>query len=122
MLCAKIDAAAMGRHAEHITVSPFMAMVYLEKFAQANAINGMGREAANALTDAQLRFPLVAASIGIDGTTLWDVAQVVIQKYLEWCHMAGGVETVRLGAKKAIRESASVEAANAAYEAAKWTA
>lgn len=121
-LCSRVDSIAESVRARFATSQPGLTMTYQEKFAQANAIDALGQEQANGLTAVQAAgsFPIVAASVGIEATTLWDVAQLVIQKYHQWSQIAAQIERARLGGKKAINESASAEAAVAAYEAITW--
>lgn len=121
-LLASVDNTAESMRSQRATPYAGQAMTYQEKFAQANAIYALGMEQANALTPEQAAqsFPIVAASIGIEGATLWDVAQLVLTRFQEWAIFAGQIERARLSGKKAINESASVEAANAAHEAIQW--
>lgn len=121
--CAAIDNTAEEIRARYATPHAGMVMTYQEKFACANAVDQMGKEAANALSlnEATQKFAVLAASVGVEAETLWDCAQVVITKYNQWTMLANAIERTRLSAKKSINESASVEAALAAFEDAKWT-
>lgn len=121
-LCQEVDDRAESIRAIYATSQAGMAMTYQEKFAQANAVDALGEAVANALTTEQAlaAFPIVAASIGIEAPTLWAAAQLVIGKYQEWSLLASAIERARLGGKKSINESASVEAAVAAFEAIQW--
>lgn len=119
---AKIDADAEHARLKYITPGDGMQMTYREKFEQAQGVNAMGEAAANALTQNERRsqFPTLTAGIGIDGATLWAVAQIVLTKYAEFAQISFVIESTRLGAKKAIGEAANEAAVKAAYEAATW--
>jgi len=121
-LCAKVDSAAEAIRANHSTAHASLAMTYQEKFAQANAVDSMGQDAANALTSDQvvLSFPILAASVGVEAATLWDAAQKVIAKYQEWSQLSASIERVRLIAKRDINAANTVGAAQAVYEAITW--
>lgn len=122
-LAAAIDEQAEKIRGKYATTQAGMTMTYQEKFACANAVNAMGKEAANALSleQATQMFAVLAASIGVEKPTLWECSELVISKYQQWAALAHQIERTRLSAKKAINDSASVEAALAAYEAVTWT-
>ena len=122
-LLAWVDAAAEMVRLKYITPGAGMAMTYAEKFAQAQYVNAQGEQAANALTEAerQAQFPTLSASVGLEAATLWDCATLVLTKYAAFAQLSMVIERTRLSAKKAIAAAATVEEANAAYEAVKWT-
>lgn len=120
---AKVDAAAEAERLKYITPGDAMQMTYREKFEQAQGVNAMGEAAANALTEQQrlAQFPTLAASIGLEGVTLWGVAHVVLTKYTQFAALSYSIERTRLSGKKAISDASSAEAVKAAYEAITWT-
>ena len=122
-LCTSVDDQAEAIRGKYATTQAGMTMTYQEKFACANAVNAMGKEAANALSqeEATQMFAVLAASIGVERPTLWECSELVISKYQQWAALAHQIERTRLSAKKAINDSASVEAALAAHEAVTWT-
>lgn len=122
-LKALIDADAERRRLAYITPGAGMAVTYDEKHAQARAVALLGEEAANALTEEQRadQFPVLSASVGIEGATLWDCSALVIARYEAFADLAGVIERTRLTAKKAISDASDVAAARAAYEAVAWT-
>lgn len=121
-LKARIDADAELTRIQYITGGFGMALTYLEKHNQANAVHDMGEAAANALSedDRRRQFPTLAASVGIEAATLWDCAQLVIARYEAWADLSYTIERVRLLAKKLISEASDAAAAQAAYEAVTW--
>lgn len=123
-LCAEVDAMAEYIRTKYATTQAGLAMTYQEKFAQANAVDAMGQDAANALTPEQMAasFPILAASVGIESDTLWGVAQIVITKYQQWSQLAALIERTRLMGKRDINAASTREAAQAVYGALTWPA
>lgn len=120
-ILAFLEMAADAQRARHITPGSTMGAVYAEKAAEAIAVDAMGRDAANALPgNGSDMFPLLAASVGIEGETLFDVAELIGSRAEETVTALAAIERVRLQAKKAIKESASIEEAKAIYEAIQW--
>jgi hypothetical protein len=101
-----------------------MDAIYAEKFAEAQAVAAMDETQRNAMSpsDVAAVFPLVAASIGIDGPDAVSVAGVFLFKGAETLKALGGGERIRLSAKRAISAAQTVEDANAIYEAISWPA
>ena len=118
----KVDADAERTRLQWITPGDGMALTYKEKHEQAQAVEAMGEAAANALSqvDREARFPTLAASVGIEASTLWGCAVLVIQRYEQFAALSGTIERARLGGKKAISDASDGAAANAAYEAITW--
>ena len=105
-----IDRDAEAMRARFITSGAGMAMTYQEKLAQARA----------ALADAQLlegEYPLLEASIGIEGDSVMVVAALVINRYNLWVQAASVIETWRLSSKAAIDEATTIEALRAVMNA-----
>lgn len=118
----RIDADAERIREQYVAVGTCMAMTYIEKHNQAQAIDALGQTAANALTPEQrvAQYPTLAASVGIEGATLWDCAQLVIAKYEEWATLSNTIETIRLTGKKSVSDASDAAAVQAAYEAISW--
>lgn len=104
----EIDLAAEAERLKYITGGAGQAMTYSRKLEEARAA------AAEEEPDAQ-NYPLLAASVGIDGATVAAVAQVVLGMDAAWTVIGAAIETVRLAAKKAI-DDAEDEAAVRAVE------
>lgn len=117
-----IDADAEAARSQHVTLGAGMALVYQEKMAQATEIDRMGEAEANVLSedDRNAHFPIVAASVGIEAETLWDCAQLVLQKFAETSAALHLIERQRLTAKKAVNAAATKAEVTAAYEAIRW--
>lgn len=121
-LCAKVDDAAEAERLKYITPGSGMVLTYQEKFAQAVAVEQMGEEAANAMTENQrlLDFPILSASVGIEAETLWDCAVLVRERYTLFAQLANGIERTRLHGKAQMRAATTVDGVRAAYEALRW--
>lgn len=117
-----VDMDAEAVRLKYITPGAGMAMTYQEKHAQARAVVQIGQAAANALTESERedQFPTLSASVGIEGVTLWDCAQIVIQRYEAFADLSRVIERTRLQGKKAISDASDAASARAAYEAIAW--
>ena len=90
-----IDEAAERVRARVVTPGAGQAMVYERKAQEAEALQeDPDPQSAD--------YPILAASVGIEGATLADVAAVVIARRDAWRALAGQVEAVRLTAKQAV--------------------
>lgn len=87
-----VDAAAERARLQFITPGAGQAMTYLRKLEEARAQQAGGPGP----------FPLLAATIGIDGPNLAAVAAVCVAMGDAWANIAAAIETTRLGAKAAI--------------------
>ena len=121
-LLVAVDEAAERVRLRYITPGPGMVMTYQEKHAQARAVDGLGQGAANALSaqEAQAQFPTLAASVGIEAATLWDCAQLVIQRYEAFATLSYGIEQARLQGKAAVAAATTAAEAQAAHDAVTW--
>lgn len=119
---AKVDADAEAARLRFITPGSGMAMTYQEKHAQARAVDGLGEEAANALSEPERidQFPTLSASVGIEAPTLWGCAQIVIARYEYFADISAVIERSRLQGKKSISDASDAAAVQAAYEAITW--
>jgi hypothetical protein len=121
-LKATVDADAERVRLRYITPGVGQSMTYLEKHNQAVAVEAMGQDSANALSehDRTAQFPTLAASVGIEAATLWDCAQIVVQNYEAWAALSNQIERTRLMSKRSISLASDAAAAQAAYEAITW--
>lgn len=92
---AAVDAAAEAARLTWITPGSGQAMVYQAKVEEAADL--VGRGGGNAED-----YPLLAASIGIEGATVADVAAAVLAVRAQWLALAAAIERARLGAKHAL--------------------
>jgi hypothetical protein len=118
--CATIDTAAETARLRYLTPGSGQAAVYLAKDDEARRVADDPAASAD-------RYPLLAASIGIerglDGApaqTVADVAAIVLASATAWRQAAAQIERVRLGAKAAIGEAADVTAIGAVLAGLTW--
>lgn len=103
-LKAAIDAAAERERLKYITGGAGQAMTYARKVEQAKAVL--------AATDPQpADYPMLAASIGIDGDDLVAVASIIVALDAAWELVGGAIEAARLAAKRAVDLAEDAEAA-----------
>lgn len=123
-VCLLIDQEAEAHRLRYLTPGLGQARVYAEKAVEAQEIDRMGAEAADALTAAQREamFPAVSASVGIEAPTLSASAALVLQHYAADALRNGAIERARLAAKKAVRAATTLEDKTAAWQAIKWPA
>jgi len=110
---AEIDAEAERQRLRWITPGAGQAMTYSRKVGEAKAV-----QAADEPEPAD--YPLLAASIGIDGEDIETVAATVIAMDAAWAQIGAAIEGARLAAKRAIDLAANAEAAAAVVPA--WPA
>ena len=112
-LCSKVDAIAEQIRLKYLTPGSGQSMVYQEKAIEALAI----QNDSNPTND---KYPVLAASLGIEGSSLLDVANLVLSVRSTWVTIATAIETTRLGGKANINAAMTTIAANAAYNAIVW--
>lgn len=118
----EIDDAAENIRLRYITPGAGMALTYQEKFAQAQAVQAMGEEAANAMSqaDRELQFPTLSASVGIEAQTLWACAALVLERYTQFAALSFAIERARLSGKAAVAAASTVQGVQEAREAIAW--
>lgn len=118
----QVDQRAEERRLQHITPGDGMAMVYREKFEEAQGVRRMGEDAANQLDETQRKeqFPLLAASIPTEAATLWKIASLVADKAEAWADTSYGIEKTRIDGKAVIDAATTVEDAHSAYASISW--
>lgn len=67
-------------------------------------------------------YPILQASVGIEASTIGEVADLVMTREREWVVVSAAIEAVRLGAKAAVDLAETIEAANAAASDVVWPA
>ncbi|TWD54493.1 hypothetical protein FB480_103404 [Agrobacterium vitis] len=112
-LKARIDKLAEVERLKYITGGVGQAMTYQQKAAEAIAYLAATNPVAK-------DYPLLSAEVGLTGKTLSDVATTVKAAFEQWQLIGAAVEKVRLGAKKAIGEAKTSEAAQAVFDAVVW--
>ncbi|UXU07194.1 hypothetical protein [Agrobacterium tumefaciens] len=94
-LKAEIDAQAETERLRYITPGEGQALTYQRKTEEAKRATEVSVPSAS-------DYPLLAASIGIDGTTIKEVADVVIRQDAAWALLGAEIERTRLTAKRNI--------------------
>lgn len=102
-----VDLAAEDERAKYITPGSGQAMTYQQKASEAVMLED---DPAPDPAD----YPLLLAEVGITAPTLAEVGVVVRQAHGAWILLGAQIEAVRLGAKKAIDEAETPEAATTA--------
>lgn len=103
-LRAAVDGAAERCRSQWLTPGAGQAMVYLRKADEARALVAGGPGP----------FPLLAASVGIEGEDQAAVAALVIAREAAWVQIGAQIEALRLAAKVAIEQAEDEVAARAA--------
>ena len=105
-LKAAIDAQAERERLKYITPGAGQAMTYSRKVEQAKTVL--------AASDPQpADYPMLAASIGIDGADIVAVANTVVAMDAAWETIGAAIEAARLAAKRFIDETEDETAARA---------
>ncbi|HWJ72604.1 MAG TPA: hypothetical protein VNX29_05485 [Kaistia sp.] len=102
-----IDAEAERQRLRYITAGAGQAMTYARKTEEAKAASADATPTAEA-------YPLLAASVGIDGADIAAVAAVVLAMDAQWSVIGAAIEAARLSAKKAVTEAADEATARSA--------
>ncbi len=106
-LRAGIDAEAELQRLRYITGGAGQAMTYARKTEEAKA-------ASVDLAPTAEAYPLLAASVGIDGADIAEVAAVVLAMDAQWSIIGAAIEAARLAAKKAVSDAGDEASARAA--------
>ncbi|MBH9981785.1 hypothetical protein H3S89_03115 [Bartonella sp. B10834G6] len=123
-LKARVDVAAEKERLKYITNGVGQSMTYTEKFNQ--AVDYSKKYAAhiadpkNVTTPDENEYPLLRASIGIDGSSMIEVAETVTYAFAIWEKIGAAIEGIRLKAKAAIADAKTEEAAQAVFASIKW--
>lgn len=120
----QIDVAAENERLKYITAGVGQSMTYQTKFEQ--AVDYSKKYAAhtadpkNVTTPDENEYPLLRASIGIDGSSMIEVAETVTYAFALWEKIGAAIEGIRLKAKAAIADAKTEEAAQAVFASIKW--
>lgn len=123
-LKARVDVAAEKERLKYITNGVGQSMTYQTKFEQ--AVDYSKKYAAhqadpkNVTTPDENEYPLLRASIGIDGSSMIEVAETVTYAFAIWEKIGAAIEGIRLKAKAAIADAKTEEAAQAVFASIKW--
>ncbi|MBI4804472.1 MAG: hypothetical protein HY795_04470 [Desulfovibrio sp.] len=110
---ATIDAQADALLAPYMTLTPGRAMTYMAKEAQATAFLA-------ATNPNPADYPLIAGEVGITADTPKAVAETILSMSRAWHAMGALIETVRLTAKKRVREAQTPDAVQVILDGITW--
>lgn len=119
-----VDTAAENERLKYITAGVGQSMTYQTKFEQ--AVDYSKKYAAhqadpkNVTAPVENEYPLLRASIGIDGSSMIEVAETVTYAFALWEKIGAAIEGIRLKAKAAIGEAKTEEEAQAVFASIKW--
>jgi len=111
--CDVVDARAETERLKYITPGSGQAMTYQQKADEARRF-----VAAEAPVAAD--YPMLSGEVGVTADDIAGVAAVVKAAHEGWQVIGAAIEGVRLRAKKAINQAATVEDAEAAAGAVAW--
>lgn len=112
-LQTKVDQKAEAIRNTYLTTGSGQAMVYQRKSEEATRLQtDENPDPAN--------YPILSATVGIEGATIQEVAALVIATTNAWLPIAAAIETARLGGKAKIEAAASLNDANVAFDAIQW--
>lgn len=112
-LADRVDAIAEAVRLQFVTPGAGQAMVYRAKQEEALAFKA-------AASPIAVDFPLLSASVGIEGATIGDVADKVLATAKAWTAIAAQIETARLKAKNDLKSATDEPSANAIVAAINW--
>ncbi|MBB4017395.1 hypothetical protein GGR16_002424 [Chelatococcus caeni] len=112
-LLAAIDEDAEREYQRFIVPGTGHGLVYLARLDQA-------REALTASRPKAADFPLLAASLGVDGKSITEIAESVLAKEDAWRKAAARIERVRMAARQAVKAALDDSEALAAYQSVTW--
>lgn len=115
VLLQRVESTVAALHARYLAAGPGAALVYQHKCAEAAAL-------AKDLKPDPANYPLLAATVGIEGATLAAVAERVRAKEREWLAAAAAIERTRKTARQSIEQAATVDEALKAFGAIRWEA
>jgi len=123
-LKSQIDVAAENERLRYITAGSGQAMTYQEKVAQSFAYTktwlAHAADPDNVPEVKMAEYPLLAASLGIDGDTLLEVSETVTYAYALWQQIGAAIEATRLLAKIAIDNAVDEADAQSIFDAIVW--
>lgn len=108
-----IDAEAERQRRRYITPGSGQAMTYARKVEEAHLLK--------AASDPQpADYPMLAASVGIDGDTVEEVADLVLAMDAAWLKMGADIEKARLVAKEDAKRAQDAVTMRKALTDIKW--
>lgn len=111
--CADIDYAAEKTRSQFLTPGSGQALTYNYKVEE--AIGCVGDPAPK-----ETAYPFLAASIGIDGSTVVEVAESVLSRRDQWRNIGVAIERIRLHGKARVREAPDHSAVEDVMQSLVW--
>lgn len=105
-----IDGEAEKQRLAYITPGVGQSMTYARKLEEAKAY----------ISDPSGDFPMMSASIGVDGDDLDQIAQVILNLDYQWTVIGGYIETVRLSAKHYVNTANTIEEIQSIIDSLNW--
>jgi len=123
-LKVRVDAAAENERLKYITAGVGQSMTYTEKFNQAvdysKKYTAHANDPKNEPEPNESDYLLLKAGLGIDGTSLIEVAETVTYAYAIWQKIGAAIEATRLESKASIENAKTAEEAQVVFDAIKW--
>lgn len=123
-LKSRVDTAAEQERLKYITAGVGQSMTYQTKFEQAVAFSkkyaAHTADPKNVNPPDENEYPLLQASIGIDGYSMIEVAETVTYAFALWEKIGAAIEGTRLKAKVAIVDAKTEAEAQAVLNAIQW--
>lgn len=114
-LCAAVDTAAESERRRYVTAGAGQAMEYQQAAAEAERLIA-ALAADPELEPGAAEYPMLSASLGLDGATLAEVAATVSAMHAQWCATGAAIRAVRLAGKAAIMAAADEAGVRAAAD------
>lgn len=111
----QVDRSAETERMRYITAGEGQALTYSRKVEEAK------RATAEADSKPE-EYPMLAASLGIDGDTVKAVAEVVLAMDAAWAIIGSQIERIRLAAKQAVDAAETEGAVKAVLDGIEWPA
>lgn len=119
-LCLEVDNEAERERLRYITAGAGQAMVYQRKGEEARRFVAWRADHSEPAAPDAGTFPILEASIGVEGASLDDVASLVIATEDAWVAVAARIERARLSGKAAIDAAMTEAAVRSARAAVVW--
>lgn len=111
----QIDSDAEAARKVVLTPGEGQAMEYLQSAAEAKELL-VNLEGDPEFTPLEGQYPMLEASLGIDGETLQEVAVSIFGMHSQWLTVGASIRQKRLAAKKVVAEASSIEAIDEAVQ------
>ena len=119
VLLKRVDDKCEEARSKILTDSITMSTIYAEKKSEAKDYLAQGYKAgSNPAPEGQ--YPLMEASVGVDGDNLDEVSMTIITKSKDFIKIAAAIESQRLKVKKQIRNASDISSKKAVFDNVVW--